>query len=184
MRPRNMSDADLYDWIFAEMVVEASDGCQIWQGKSRINDYGRIHIGKRQLYLHRWVYQHTHPEEDVDGKMIRHTCPRAQPDKACINPEHLASGSAADNANDLLRNNVKPNQKLTAADVVEMRRLYANGNHRIVDLAALWKVSNEHARQIVKRQMWRYAEEWVYSGSQMGLIVEKTRGTRQGVFEI
>jgi hypothetical protein len=96
-----------------------------------------------------------------------------------VNPAHLFLGSDADNMADkaakgravgprlcgdanplrrhpesVLRGEAHPGAKLTAAQVVEIRKLYSQGT-RIVALVARFGINRETMRHIIQRRLWR-----------------------------
>lgn len=52
-----------------------------------------------------------------------------------------------------------PLAKLTAEDVIEIRRMYAAGGYRMSDLACLFGVSASKVCQVINRQSWKHVEE-------------------------
>ena len=71
--------------------------CIEWNGGYFSDGYGRKWSKKKRNWIraHRWVY-----EQEVGpipkGLMVRHLCHN----RACVNPEHLAVGTAKDNRQD------------------------------------------------------------------------------------
>lgn len=71
-------------------------GCWLWRGSRSDRGYGLMKAYKKQVYAHRvsWaVFNGRSPR----GLCICHTCDEPQ----CVNPEHLWSGTRADNNRDM-----------------------------------------------------------------------------------
>ena len=103
--------------------VEKTEGCWLWKGSLNHNGYGQFSLNNRPVRTHRasWILaRNTIP----DGHLIRHKCVG---NRCCVNPEHLESGTAKDNANDRVRDGTHPfgelssRAKLTEAQVREIR---------------------------------------------------------------
>ena len=116
---------DLKIRIFENSHDEA--GCWIWDGSYSKDGYGVMTIGRKQHRAHRasfQAYRGTIPA----GHFVCHRCDRP----ACVNPDHLFSGSASDNTKDMIRKGRKakmvdlahPGTKITHAErqVVLTRR--------------------------------------------------------------
>jgi hypothetical protein len=104
-----------------DRVTEAP--CWVWTGGMNRTGYGSIdlaHYG--ESLAHRYAYVRAHGPIPP-GLFVRHLCgvPR------CVNPEHLAVGTAQDNSNDEIERRRQLvtywNSKLTATDIVAIRRL-------------------------------------------------------------
>ncbi len=65
-------------WKNTEQVGD----CIEWNG-SKANGYGKFH----GMQAHIFSYMLAHPEEDLDGLVLHHTCRN----RACVNPEHLVA---------------------------------------------------------------------------------------------
>jgi hypothetical protein len=78
-----------------------------------------------------------------------------------INPLNLELGTRADNNQDRVDRGrsvygeAHHTTTLSDSDVLEMRRLYAEG-YRVCDLTARYPVSQSACSRIVRRKSWRY----------------------------
>ena len=134
--------------------TEAVDGCLIWSRALNTDGYPRAVIrGNSNGKVHREVYSLSHPEEDITGLVIRHTCDNPK----CINPEHLLSGTNKDNMNDRDTRN-RGHAMFTHDQVREIRSLYDAGTHGQTDIARLFTTKQGSIRQIVKRISYKYVE--------------------------
>lgn len=93
-----------------------SASCWIWLGACR-NGYGVIGLGGGRVgYCHRLVY-----EAEIGpippGLYVLHSCDV----RACVNPDHLFTGSAADNTNDMMTKGRHKNAPLTPREVLSLR---------------------------------------------------------------
>ena len=84
--------------------TQKENDCLIWTRCFNTDGYPRAVIeGDSNAKVHRIVYQLA-TGEDISGKVIRHSCDNPK----CINPDHLLSGSFADNGNDKAVRNRQP----------------------------------------------------------------------------
>lgn len=87
---------------YTDRSVES--GCWVWIGARSPAGYGRIRIASRdgavgrQIYAHRWSYEH-HTGPIPVGLLVMHACDNPP----CVNPAHLSVGTHRDNAQDMLR---------------------------------------------------------------------------------
>jgi hypothetical protein len=166
---------------FWSKVRKDPEGCWLWLGKPGEDGYGQFRsggVGSPTLRAHRagWAIWHLHmPPDDL---LVCHTCDI----RLCVRPDHLFLGTPADNSADMVAKarqmrgeahpnfgknwgRVKPEQrargerngasKLTANDVREIRRLYAE-KARQVDLAAQFGINQTTVSQIVCRKRWTH----------------------------
>ena len=76
-------------------IPEPNSGCWIWTAGSDPKGYGRYRRDGQQL-AHRYSYQCSNPDDDMDGLVVMHKCDVP----ACVNPDHLRLGTIADNNRD------------------------------------------------------------------------------------
>lgn len=97
------------------------------------------------------------------GHLIRHKCRS----KHCCNPDHLETGTVADNNRDKIRDGTnrygttrgedRGINKLTEQQVLEIRHSYLNNPMTTIkDLSALFKVSTATVWAILHRKTWSH----------------------------
>jgi len=140
--------------------IEVGEEAECWPFTGfLIKGYGRIGVGGRGTgvaYAHRVVCQVAHgpcPE----GQSARHLCGN----RSCCNPKHLAWGDQSSNEQDKLRHG-RDNRgsrhgmsKLTAAEVLEIRRLVGSGVSQ-GSVAIVFGVRQQHISEIVRRRVWAW----------------------------
>jgi len=128
--------------------------------------YGqRPYEGRPGALLHRVAYVRHHrlALNDIDGKVMRHTCDNPR----CVNPEHLLLGTHKDNTADMIARGrgkyangnmgageLNPKAKLTRQDANSIRVAYAEGGVRQVDLAVRYGITQAVVSKIVLNQIW------------------------------
>lgn len=143
------------------IVYEVDEnGCYICTSHARNNGYPLIWINKRKVRLHRFVYEQMFGEIP-EGHVIRHKCDV----RACINPEHLESGTQKQNVYDAInRGRAKllgeenPHSKLNAEQVKEIKMAFKENKLSNYKLAAKYGVSNMAIRKIRKGDMWSHVK--------------------------
>ena len=136
--------------------VEKSDGCWLWTGNvTQVRGYGRI-CQKPPVYAHRFSYE-LHFGKIDDGLYVCHRCDVP----ACVRPDHLFLGTAADNSADRNRKMRHPfgerhhKAKLTAGMVILIRERYVMGETQSA-LAKAYGVSQSNIGRIVRGEGWAH----------------------------
>ena len=135
--------------------------CLLWQGPINDKGYGRIYFnGKRQL-VHRVAYKKYY---GIDPKKLNvcHTCDTP----LCINPDHLFLGTQADNLADMRAKGRGKNPplfqgedhyegKLSAKDVLEIRKRYTGKRGERRAFAKEFEVSDGMIGHVVHGRKWK-----------------------------
>ena len=141
--------------------VKKTNGCWEWQGAVSDTGYGKACIGhQRTMNAHQLAYILTHGPIPK-GHVVCHRCDN----RRCVNPDHLFLGTQGDNVRDMTakgRNRYvprygedNPSSKLTREDVSEIRRRWARGGIRQIDLAHMFSVSDTQISNIVRGKHWQ-----------------------------
>jgi len=132
-------------------VPEPNSGCWLWIGAVDLDGYGHIGVGKKKVKAHRLSVKLSGRE--IAGKVVRHKCDNP----GCVNPDHLLTGSQADNVRDMYdrkRNGHRKGEKhhrakLTDADVSHIRSIAVMGmGGNIKSLAKHYGVADNTIRAI------------------------------------
>lgn len=132
---------------------EPNSGCWLWSGAVDSYEYGQLWTGQRLELVHRLAYAH-YVGPIPPGHVVCHKCDN----RACVNPEHLFTGSQVENIRDCVRkrrhiHGVKhPRAKLTENSVRDI--LASSETHAA--LARLYKVQPATIFQIRSGKSWRH----------------------------
>lgn len=162
-RPKGSGMRPLSERFWEKVRVASTDECWEWQASKYRNGYGRIGLGGRDMpagLAHRVAWElvkGTIPK----GMCVCHKCDNP----ACVNPAHLFLGTIADNVADAVTKHrvtggslpgvTNPNHKLTARDVLDIRRRYAHGGVYQYELAEEYGISQTHVSLICRGESWR-----------------------------
>lgn len=89
--------------------VDTSADCWLWTGTLNHKGYGRLSAWGRTIGAHRVSYQLAHPDQDITGLQVDHTCHNNSPScpadntcvhRRCVRPDHL---ELVDNATNTAR---------------------------------------------------------------------------------
>ncbi len=138
--------------------VAKGDGCWLWTASTNEHGYGQLSVGRRPTKAHRisWVIAHGDPGELA----VLHHCDNPP----CVNPHHLFLGTQADNLSDARAKGKKVcgvgerhgKSVLTEAQVVEIRRIWANRTLSGGQLARRFGLSRNCIYAVVTNRSWRH----------------------------
>ena len=144
---------------FLERVAVDDDGCWIWTGTTVRNrsgmSYGRLKRGGKNHLAHRYAFERA-SGPIPPGLVVRHRCDKP----LCVNPDHLVSGTHAENARDRERRGRGNHPSgeahyltsLSQADVDAIRA--AAGAVTVRSLAERYDVAHNTIVQIQNRTRW------------------------------
>jgi len=130
--------------------VNKTETCHEWIGTLK-HGYGQFSTATAKWTLAtRWIYEQTFgpiPE----GLFIMHKCDN----RKCVRPDHLQSGTHTANMVDMQQKHRHGSFKLTAAEVLELRELYANGVP-YTDIETEYGISHSTVVRIVSGETYGY----------------------------
>ncbi len=141
-----------YEGIKAKLNerTEVDGECWVWKGARRPNGYGAVRWVLEDgtvFYLpHRASYA-AFKGEIPEGMFICHSCDN----RACVNPDHLWTGTNADNVNDMWEKGRNQKMLVTEELTRSVQELYKQGM-RQVDLAEKFGISQQSISKIVRRE--------------------------------
>lgn len=148
--------------LLAKRLVDPETGCWLWTGcKNSTNsheNYGRIMIKRQQFLVHRLAFLLWKGVRPKSGLVVCHYCDTP----TCFNPDHLFTGTQADNARDMHQKGrarcnygeAHHNTRLSEEDIREIFILREQGfsYQQIADKFNTWKGS---IHRIVKGKTWK-----------------------------
>lgn len=138
--------------------VLKTETCWVWQANKLPTGYGLFRIGDSMQRAHRVAYRLTYgsfPEK----LQVLHKCDNP----SCVRPDHLWLGTNTDNVRDKvlkgrassLAGEANPKAKLTAAQVIEMRKYWESGEYTQGALAKMFNIRLGTVSGVVNRTAWR-----------------------------
>ena len=153
---------------FRSKFVESSEAeCWEWLAGRSSNGYGAFHLGGSNKGAHRVAYVIFHNLEDWPSQHILHLCDNP----GCVNPHHLQEGTQSENMRQMwergrasaenfvppgLKGEEKSQAKLTNAEVLEIRKRYAEGGCTQAVLANEYGVSESLICYVINRKRWAH----------------------------
>ncbi len=144
----------------SKVVTDEITGCWNWTS-TLVWGYGKFKLQGRQWRAHRLAWAISGRELDPET-VIRHKCDN----KACVNPDHLLSGTQAENIQDKVDRNRQARgvrigtRKLCPFSVLEIRKEYAETSHldggaSTYSLADKYGVDPTIISDVVRGKTWR-----------------------------
>lgn len=147
---------DAVKFINETVLTYDGDECILWPFGNNGVGYGQLHIGKRKVYAHRFICEKENGSPPSSLHQAAHSCGNGH--LGCVNRRHLSWKTRLENEADkvehgtLLRGENTYNSKLTAPDVLEIRRL--RGVVYQQDLAARFGVTDSLISMIQTGKRW------------------------------
>jgi len=147
--------------------IKGRRDCWIWKGKPDKFGYAQTYWEGRLEMVHR-VALSIHEDRKIlsptrrlnQGEVVRHSCDT----RLCCNPNHLLSGTQADNIKDrdqrnrTCRGEHRPASKLTDGQVREIRRKFIPRRYGLKRLAKEFDMNFTTIDAIVKRKAWKHVK--------------------------
>lgn len=142
--------------IFAGTRVDPVTGCRVWLGALDSDGYGHVYWQGQTHRVHRVVWELLHG--DPGALCVLHDCDN----RLCCEPTHLFLGTRTDNDEDCVAKGRRPygeqdgNRRLSETQVVEIKRLLAEGKQMQKQIAAAYGVSRAAISDIAQRKTWKH----------------------------
>lgn len=155
----NFKDMTNIERFEQKVYPEPNTGCWLWGGAYNYKGYGKVgQVGHNKFNLaHRYSYFIYNGEFDLKLKVL-HKCDNP----SCVNPDHLFLGTQHDNIKDMYQKGRAavgekvPRSKLDKNKVIEIRELYASGNHSFSTLSKIYNVGDAAICKVVNKQNWKH----------------------------
>lgn len=136
---------------------DLATGCILWTGKCADNGYGHTEWQGNTLLVHRVAYESA-CGPIPEGQMVLHRCDT----RRCINPDHLFTGTHADNMADMAEKGRHCHgerhlsARFTDKIVLAIREKWASGAVSEKRLAQEYSTSQATIWQIVSGKTWKH----------------------------
>jgi len=137
----------------ASYAINPDSGCWEWTGWIHPKGYGVLPIGgaSKKIRAHRFSWE-LHCGPIPDGLFPCHKCDN----RKCVNPDHLFLGDDGVNVRDMVikgRHGARPGQprdKISPAMALNIRVMFARGDHSMVTIAAIYRVDHRTVSSVVR----------------------------------
>ncbi len=134
------------EWLLKR--VSKTGDCIVWKRAKNTSGYGVFRQNKAIVRAHHFSFI-LHIGPIPNGLCVLHKCDN----RACVNPDHLFLGTRADNLMDCIKKNRFPIAKLTAENVVDLRKRHSQGES-YVSLGKRFNISHGHVWNVVSKRSW------------------------------
>ena len=131
--------------------------CWLWQGAKERHGYGHFRANGKDHRAHKYAWELANGKPFPKGMDAMHSCDV----KGCVNPAHVRPATHAENMADChakMRHAYGERNhkaKLTAAQVIEIRRLRKEGL-KLRELSERFPISQTVVQQICSGRKWRH----------------------------
>lgn len=148
--------------FWSKLEIATQSKCWNWKGAVSKNGYGSFKFDGVAVTASRLAYFLWY-NKDPGSMMVLHTCDN----RRCCNPHHLYLGDVKQNSRDMVergRHRTGPvvgsgngNAKLTEADVMAIRAMFAAGKTNI-EIAARYGVKHQTISKIRRGYFWKHVQ--------------------------
>jgi hypothetical protein len=128
-----------------EAKINKTEGCWLWTASLNTHNYGQFYYNNTMIEAHRLSYK-IYKGDIPKGLQVAHgECHNT----ICVNPTHLSLKTAKENAADKLRDGTTrwgeehPQAKLTAIQVLEIKRLLTLGELTQLEIGKMFGVARQ-----------------------------------------
>jgi hypothetical protein len=146
----------LRERFLAKVCRDVASECWLWQGMVRPDGYGAALYNGKECGAHRVAWMLFRGKIEV-GIVVCHKCDV----RACVNPEHLFLGTAAENARDMTEKGRYPrgekhgSSRLTAEQVSRIKAMLAEDRMYMTEIAREFGVSPTTIQAIKMGKTWK-----------------------------